>query len=165
MFLVVLKFVHIFFGVVGIGYGAWVLRGVLCGKLFKKWALLFLLCALITSASGLLFPLHGFLLVRWAAMSAVYVAGVAVFAWRRYGLAGIWSLLFALSTLLVLCLDVEVAIEHVFVKLLPTQPQPLFLISELMVMLLFVCLGLFTVKRYRASQVEPKVQPLVNECD
>jgi hypothetical protein len=73
MFLVVLKFVHIFFGVVGMGSGAWVLRGVLCGKLFKKWALLFLLCALITSASGLLFPLHDFLIVRWAAMSAVYV--------------------------------------------------------------------------------------------
>jgi len=165
MFLVVLKFVHGFFAVVGIASGLYVLKGVLNGKLFKKWAIVFLLCALVASATGLLFPFQHLVLVHWVSMLAVYVSGVSVLAWRKFSLNGIWALLFALSTLLVLCLDVEVTIEHVFVKLLPTQPQPLFLITELMVMLLFVCFGLFTVKRYRASQAEQKVQPLVNGCD
>jgi hypothetical protein len=142
-----------------------VLFGVLEGKLYKKWAGVFLKCALVASATGLLFPFHHFLPVHWAAMSAVYVSAVAVLAWRRYGLAGIWALIFALSTMLILCLDVEVAIEHAFVMLVPTQPKLLFLITELMVMLLFVGFGLFTVRRYRNPPVRLTVRPQVNRSN
>ncbi len=161
----ILKFVHVVSGVIAIGAGAWVLFGVLEGKLFKKWAVIFLQCSLAASVTGLLFPFHHFLFTHSFAMSAVYVSGVVVLAWRRYGLEGIWALVFALSTMLVLCLDVEVAIEHVFVMLIPTQPQLLFLITELMVMLLFAGFGLFTVRRYLNPLARSTVRPQVNGCN
>lgn len=165
MILQILKFVHIVFGAVGIGAGAWVLFGFLKGNLFKKWSVVFLKCSLVASATGLLFPFHHLLPVHGASMSAVYVSGVAILAWRKYRLAGIWALIFALSTMLVLCLDVGVAIEHVFVSLIPTQPKSLFLITELLVMLLFAGFGLFTVKRYRSPQVRLTIRPQVNGCN
>lgn len=153
----ILKFVHVVSGAIAIGAGAWVLFGVLKGKLFKKWASSFLKCALVASATGLLFPFHHYLPTHWIAMSAVYFSVVAVLAWRIYGLAGIWALLFALSTMLVWCLDVLVVIAHVFVILIPTQPT-LFLIMESIVILLYVGSGLFIVKRYRDWQVELMVR-------
>jgi hypothetical protein len=154
----ILKFVHVVSGAIAIGAGAWMLFGALEGKLFKKWAVIFLKCAVVASATGLLFPSHYFLPTHWVAMSAVYVSVVAVLAWRIYGLAGIWALLFALSTMLVWCLDVLVVIAHVFVMLIPTQPKLFLIIMESVVILLFAGFGLFIVKRYRYSQVEPMVR-------
>jgi hypothetical protein len=149
-----LKFIHVVSGAIAIGAGAWVLFGVLEGKLFKKWAVIFLKCALVASATGLLFPFHHFLPTHWVAMSTVYVSVVAVLAWRIYGLAGIGALLFALSAAFVWCLDVLVVIAHVFEMLIPTQHKLLLIIMESIVVLLFAGSGLFIVKRYRDSQVE-----------
>jgi hypothetical protein len=98
-------------------------------------------------------------------MSAVYVSGVAVLAWRRYRLAGIWALLFALSTMLVLCLDIFVVLAHIFEMLIPAQPKRLFLAMELMVLLLFGGLSLLTVRKHRESQAGPMVRPQVNGCN
>jgi Mn2+/Fe2+ NRAMP family transporter len=98
-------------------------------------------------------------------MSAVYVVGVAVLAWRRYHLADIWALILALNIMLVLCLDILVVIAHVFVMLIPPQPKLSFLITESIVMLLFVVLGIFTARKYRASQAGRTVQPMVNGCN
>lgn len=120
---------------------------------------------LIASVTGLLIPFHHFLPTHWAAISAVYVVGIAVLAWRRYGLEGIWALIFALSTMLVFCLNILVVIAHVFEMLIPTQPKLLFLITELMAMLLFAGFGLFTVRMYRNSQAEPTGRPQVNGCN
>jgi hypothetical protein len=98
-------------------------------------------------------------------MSAVYVAGVAVLAWCKYGLDGIWDLIFALSSRLVLCLDFLVAIAHVFNVLIPTQPKPFFLITELMAMLLFASLGLFIVRKYFNPPVRLAGRSQVNRCN
>lgn len=165
MILEILKFVHVVFGAVAIGAGARAVFGILKGKLFKKWTVVFLKCALVASVTGLLFPFHHFLPTHWAAMSAVYVSGVVVLAWRRYHLADIWALIFALSIMLVLCLDILVVIAHVFEMLIPPQHKLSFLITESMVMLLFVGLGIFAVRKYRASQTGPTVQPMVNGCN
>ena len=156
MILEILKFVHVVFGAVGIGAGAWILFGILEGSCSRGGPSSSSMRHLLASATGLLFHPQHFLPTQWAAMSAVYVSGVAVLAWRRYGLVGIWALIFVLSSMLVFCLDILVAIAHVFQTLIPTQPKPLFLITELMVMLLFIGVGLFTVKRYRDSQTRPR---------
>ena len=164
MVLVILRLVHVVFGAVGICAGAWVLFGILEGKLFKKWAGVFLNCALVASATGLLFLSHHFP-THWAAMCAVYVSGVAVLAWRRYGLAGIWALIFAWSSMLVLCLEILVVIAHGFHILNPTYPNQLFLTTESMVIALFIGFCIFTVKKYRDSQTRPKIRLQVHGCN
>lgn len=165
MIFTILRFVHAVSGVIAISAGAWMLFGLLEGKLYKKRVAVFFEFTVVASASGLLFPFHHFFPAHWAAMSAVYVSGVAVLAWRRYRLAGIWALFFELSTILVLCLDIFVVIAHIFGMLIPTQPKPLFLIMELIVLLLFAGLGLFTVKRHRDAEAGLAVRPQVNGCN
>jgi hypothetical protein len=149
MILGFLKFVHVAFGLIGLIAGTWVLFGMLAGEFLEKWAVIFLKCALAASVTGLLFPLHHFLPTHWAAMSAVYVSGVAVLAWRRYHLAGIWALVFALCIALVLYLNLLVAIAHVFGMLVLTHPRLLPPLIESMVTLLFAGFCIFAVKRYR----------------
>lgn len=161
----IVKLVHVVFGAVAIGAGAWVAFGILIGKLFEKWTVIFLKCALVASITGLLFPFYHFLPAHWAAMSAVYVSGVTVIAWRRYHLADVWALIFALSVMLVLCLDIFVVIAHVLEMLIPPQSRLPFLITESMAMLLFVVLGILIVRKYRASQAGPTVQPMANGCN
>lgn len=41
MILEILKFVHVVFGAVGICAGAWVVFGILKGKLLKKWTVIY----------------------------------------------------------------------------------------------------------------------------
>jgi hypothetical protein len=165
----ILKLVHILFGLIGIGAGTVVLLGMFTGELLDKWSAIFLKCALAVSVTGLLFPLHHVLPTHWAAMLEIYVSGVAILAWRRFRLAGIWAPAFALSMIFTLCLNILVAIAHVFdylpvfEMLAPTQPKLLFLITESMVMLLFAGLGIFTVKRYRNRPTSSTDRPQVNE--
>lgn len=165
MNLEILKLVHAVFGAVGIGAGAWAVFGILKGKLFKKWTVVFLKCASIACVTGLMFPFHHLLPTHWIAMSAVYVSAVAALAWCRHRLVDIWALIFALSIMLALCLNILVVIAHVFEMLIPPQPKLSFLITESMVMLLFVGLGIFTVRKYRTSQAGPIVRPMVNGCN
>lgn len=165
MILEILKFVHIIFGAAGVYAGARMAFSILTGSPLKRWPLTFLKCALVTSATGLLFPFHHFLPTHGAAMSAVYVSGAAVLAWRKYHLSGHWALLFMLSTMLVFCLDILAVIAHVFGMLIPAQPMPLFLITECMVMLLFAGLGLLTVRRYHNPPARSTGRPQVKECN
>ncbi len=149
MILGFLKFVHIVFGLIGLVAGIWVLFGMLAGEFLEKWAVIFLKCALAASVTGLLFPFHHFLPTHWAAMLGIYTSGIAVLAWRRYHLAGIWALVFVLCIAFVLCLDVLVVIAHIFGMLALTHPRLLFPVIESIVTLLFAGFCIFTVKRYR----------------
>jgi len=149
MILEILKSVHFVSGVVGICAGAWVVFGILTEKLVEKWIFLFLRCALTASVTGLCFPFDHLLPTHWAAISAVYVSALAVLSLQRYGLAGIWAPVFALSIMLVLCLDVLVAIAHVFDMLAPRQPKVLPILCELMVVVVCAGLGIFIQERYQ----------------
>lgn len=145
----ILKYVPTVSGMIAIGAGAGALFGILQGKIFKKWICIFLKSSLVTSAMGLLFAFHQFHPAYWVSMFAVYVAGMAILAWRRYCLAGIWALLFALSILLVWCLDLYIAVQQLFELLIPTHSM-LFLFLESTVLLLFVGFCIVFVKRYCA---------------
>lgn len=154
MLLTILKIVYAAFGLTAIGAGLVVLFAIPIGKLLRKWTTVFLESTLGACVTGLLFPLHLFLPTHGAAMLAIYVAGVAVLAWRKFNLACGWALTFALCIIFILCLDILVAIMHGF-EYLPlfgilssTSPTLLFLITESTVILLFMGIGIFTARKY-----------------
>jgi hypothetical protein len=149
MILGFLKFIHVTFGLIGLVAGTRVLFGMLAGVFLEKWVVIFLKCALAASVTGLLFPFHHFLPTHWAAMLGIYTSGIAILAWRRYYLAGIWALVFVLCIAFVLCLDVLVAIAHIFGMLVFTHHKLLFPLIESMVTLLFAGFCIFAVTRYR----------------
>jgi hypothetical protein len=150
----ILQFVYFVSGAVAIASGAWVQFGVVQGKLFRKWALVFFKSALVACVTGLLLHFPHLHPADWVALVTVYVSAVAVLAWRRFLLAGVWALLFALSAMAVWCLNLFVVLAHVFEMLIPTQFR-LFHLAESAVLLLFVALGGLIVKRYRETADGP----------
>lgn len=165
MILEILKLINAVTGAAGFFVGTRVVVDILARKPLHRWPIVFLKCALIASATGLLLSFHQLDPAHWAAMSSVYVAGAAILALRRYRLSGIWSLFFELSIMLVLYLNIVVGIAHLFEMLIPAQPKSLFLITELMVMLLFAGFGLFAVRRYRNPPVRLTARSQVNGCN
>lgn len=159
MILGILRFVHVVFGLIAIGAGVLVLYGMFLGRLLNKGVVIFLKCALAVSVTGLLFPFHSFLPTHWAAMLGIYLSGMAVLAWRKFHLAGGWSLVFALSIIILLCLNIAVSIAHIFrfmpifKTLAPTQSKLLFFVSELIAMLPFAGLCIFAFKRFRKRSI------------
>jgi hypothetical protein len=153
-----LKFLHVVFGLIGIGSGIIVLLGAfITGELFQKWAGTFLKCALATSVTGLLFPCSHFLPTHRAAILGIYVAALAILAWRKFHLAGVWSLIFAVSVIGILGLDISVAIVHAFTfipalrVLSSNQSKSPFLATEITSALFFLALGIFAIKRFHAK--------------
>ena len=150
----ILGFVYAVFDLFAIGAGTIVLFGLFTGELIDKWATLFLECVLATSVTGLLFPLHDFTLVQRCSMLSVYVAGMAVLAWRKFHLSGLWCSIFALTITIVLYLNVVVAIDEVFelmsrfTGLAPEQSEQTLWATQFLVMLLFAVIGTFAVKGF-----------------
>ncbi len=154
MVLSFLTFIHVLCGLAGIGSGAIVLLGMLKGELFEKSATLFLSCSLVVSVTGFLFPCSHLLPTHGAAVFVIYVAAMAIPAWRMFYLVGIWNSIFVLSIIIILGLDTLVAVAHAFTftpalrELAPTQTELPFLVTEFAIMLVFVVLGTFAVKRF-----------------
>ena len=150
----ILGFVYAVCDLFAIGAGTIVLFGLFNGELIDKWAALFLKCALATSVTGLLFPLHDFTLVESFSMLSVYASGMAILAWRKFHLSGVWCSTFALTITIVLYLNVVVAIDQVFEQmsrftgLAPAQSELTSRATQILVMLLFAVIGIVAVKRF-----------------
>jgi hypothetical protein len=148
----ILTFINIALVLTAIVSGTKVLVGLLTGELFDKWAVLFLKCSLVASVAALLFQFHHLLPVQKASMLSVYTAGIAILAWRKYHLAGIWQPVFALSTAIVLYLNVLVAVtqilSHTQLPDGPAQLRPAFLVTQIFIAILFVGFGIRALKEF-----------------
>ena len=102
----VLFWINFAFGVLAVGYGAIVLRGVLRGTLRYKWPARFLACSLLASLAGLLPFTFRLAPMQHICMISVYCSAVAIAAWLKFRLFGIWRAVFAFSVTAVLYLDV-----------------------------------------------------------
>jgi len=149
-----LRFVYTVCDLLAIGAGTKVLFGLLTGELIEKWAVLFLRCTLAASVIGLFFPLDDFVLVQRRSMLTVYVSGVAILAWRKFHLSGVWHSIFALTITTVLYLNVVVAIDQAFEQMLrftrlaPAQFELTSGATQCVVMVVFAVIGIVAVKRF-----------------
>jgi hypothetical protein len=152
----ILRFVYAVCDLLAIGAGTKVLFGLLTGELIEKRAVLFLRCTLAASVIGLFFPFDDFALVQRCSMLAVYVSGVAILAWRKFHLSGVWHSIFALTITTVLYLNVVVAIDQVFeqmfrfTRLAPAQFELTSRATQCVVMVLFAVIGIVAVKRFHS---------------
>ncbi len=83
---------------------------------------------------------------------------IAIVARYPRHLEGAWRWIYIVCAMLALYLNVFVAVFQAFLKipavkaLAPTQKEPPFLVAQIIVVLIFVVLGIFAVKKFR---VEP----------
>ena len=153
--------VHVVISLVAIISGFVVLSGFLRGKQLNRWAAFFLATTAATSITGFLFPFERFLPSHAVGIVSLVVLPVALFA--RYGrrLAGRWRSIYVVSAMLLLYLNVFVLIVQAFQKvpalkeLAPTQSEPPFSLTQLLVLVLFVLATVIAAIRFRKEIPEP----------
>jgi hypothetical protein len=143
--------IQVALGFLAIGSGAVVLRGLLRVTLSGHRVVRFLECSLIASLACLL-PLTRHLLpIQGICMLSVYCAGVAVLAWRKFRLAGLWRSVFAFSIVAVLYLNVVSVSIQVFnhsplFAMAVTESGSHFQIAQLFLASAFAALGVLSAR-------------------
>jgi hypothetical protein len=152
-------FVHVLLSLVGILSGFIVMLGLLASKPLDGWTAVFLATTVLTSVTGFFFPYHGFLPSYALGIISLIVLAIAVYA--RYGrhLAGHWRRTYVITSMIALYLNVFVLIVQLFRKvpalnaMAPTQSEPPFKITQLVVLAIFVMLTIATAIRFHGETV------------
>ncbi len=151
--------IHVVISLIGILSGLVVLFGMLVGKRFNGWTALFLATTVLTSVTGFFFPFHGITPAIVVGIISLVLLAVAIFA--RYGrhLAGAWGKSYVITAVIALYLNVFVLIVQSFLKIpafkeiAPTQNDPPFKLTQLVVLVVFIALGVVAAIRFRSEAV------------
>lgn len=147
--------IHVVISLLGIGSGLVVVYGLLTGRRLNGWTAFFLATTVATSVTGFGFPFERLLPSHKVGIISLVVLAVAILA--RYGrrLAGAWRWIYVVSAVMALYLNVFVGIVQAFQNvpslkaLAPTQSEPPFLLTQLVVLALFIGLAVMAALRFR----------------
>lgn len=148
-------FIHVLISLLGIGSGFIVLYGLLVGKPLNGWTAFFLATTVATSVTGFGFPFDHLLPSHKVGIISLVALAVAILARYAFHLSGGWRRTYVISAMLSLYLNVFVLVAQAFMKvpalkaLAPTQSEPPFLVTQLVVLVLFVVLIVFAAKGFR----------------
>ena len=157
--------VHVVISLVGILSGFIVLFGMLTAKRLNGWTALFLATTVATSVTGFFFPFHGITPGIVVGIISLVVLAVAIFARYARNLAGAWRNTYVISAVLALYLNVFVLIVQSFLKIpalkeiAPTQNDPPFKLTQLVVLVVFIALGVVAAIRFRSEAVRHVPDP------
>jgi hypothetical protein len=154
--------IHVAISLLGIGAGFIVMYGLLTGRRLGGWTALFLASTVATSVTGFGFPRTHFGPPHWIGVISLVVLTVAIIARYVRHLVGAWRWLYVICAVLAFYLNVFVGVVQAFQKvsflkaLAPTQSEPPFLLTQLVVLALFVALAIVAAIRFR---IEPMRTP------
>jgi hypothetical protein len=148
--------VHVLLSLVGIASGFVVMSGLLSRSERGGWTL-FLVTTVATSATGFGFPVDRVLPSHLIGVLSLAILAIAIVA--RYGLSlrSAWRWIYVICGTIALYLNLFVGIVQAFLKvpalhaLAPQQTEPPFIVTQVMVMLPFVLLTIFAVKRFHGT--------------
>ena len=148
---------HVLISLLGLLAGLVVAGGLVAGKRLDGWTGLFLLMTAATSVTGFGFPVEHVLPSHVVGVISLVVLAVTILA--RYGkhLAGSWLGIYVVGAVLAVYLDFFVLIAQLFLRLpalmaaAPTQKEPPFVITQVLVLALFVWVGGAAVRGFRGE--------------
>jgi hypothetical protein len=151
--------IHVVLSLVGIFAGLIVAGGFVAGKRLDGWTGLFLVSTVLTNVTGFGFPFVSLLPSHIVGIISLIVLAVVIVAryWKR--LAGAWHGVFVVGSVLALYLNVFVLLAQLFLRLpaliaaAPAQKEPPFLVTQLVVLALFIWLGQAARRGFRAESV------------
>lgn len=147
--------VHVVVSLLAILSGVIVVVGMLSGRPLKGLTLFFLAATILTSVTGFLFPFTNFGPSHVVGVISLVALTVAVLGLYGFHLRGSWRWLYIGAAVLALYLNVFVGVVQAFQKLsflqplAPTQSEPVFLVSQIVVLALFGLLGFVAIRSYR----------------
>jgi hypothetical protein len=148
---------HVIVSLIGIVAGLVILYGLLLAGLSGVWTAVFLVTTILTSVTG--FPLapFGFDPPRAVGVISLVLLALAVAAYYAFQLAGWWRWIFVATAVAALYLNVFVLVAQSFMKLpflkalAPTQSEPPFIVTQIIVLLASVALGVRAAIRFRPA--------------
>ena len=149
---------HTVLSLVAILAGLFVAKGLLRNQPMPGWTTLFLSTAVLTTATGFLFPFRGFTPALGTGVVSTLVLAITLYALYGKHLAGTWRWLYIVGAVVSLYLNVFVLVVQLFLKvpalhaLAPTQKEPPFGIAQGLVLLVFVAIGFLAVRRFRPAR-------------
>ena len=149
--------IHVVLSLVGLVAGLVVAGGLAGGRRLDRWALVFLVTTVLTSVTGFGFPFVTLLPSHIVGIvSLVVLAGVIVAQYVKH-FAGAWRRSYAVGVVLATYLNTFVLITQLFRRLpalivaAPTQSEPPFAITQVLVLVLFVWLAVVADKGFSAA--------------
>jgi hypothetical protein len=150
-------FLHVVISLVGIMTGFIVVALMLQNAPLAGWNGFFLTATILTSVTGFFFPLTAIGPPHIVGAISLVVLAVALFALYGRKLAGPWRVVYVVSAVLALYLNVFVGVVQSFAKvtylnkLAPTGSEPPFGVAQAIVLILFVVIGFLATRRYHPA--------------
>jgi hypothetical protein len=146
--------IHVILSLIGIVSGLIVLGGLLSGRALGGFTALFLATTILTSVTGFPLPPFGFDPPRAVGILSLVLLAIAVGAYYLFHVAGWWRWVYVVTAMAALYLNCFVLVFQGFLKvqalhdLAPTQSEPPFLVAQGAVLIIFVLLGFFAVRKF-----------------
>jgi hypothetical protein len=159
MILEIYTLLHVIISLIGIFSGLVVLFGLLSAKHLDGWTKWFLITTVLTSVTGFFFPFQGFTPAIGVGIISLLVLAVAIYARYPRQLAGHWRWIYVVTAVIALYFNVFVAVVQAFEKMpglkvmAPTQTEPPFKLTQLVVLTLFIVLGIVAAIRFRNEPI------------
>ena len=147
--------IHVLISLAGIASGFVAMYGFLTNKRLDGWTAAFLTTTALTSLTGFLFPFMGMTPAIMVGIISLVVLAIAIVI--RYPLHLAWRKTYVIAACAALYFNVFVLVVQSFEKvsalkaIAPTQKEPPFAIAQLAVLVLFVVLTTFAVKKFRTE--------------
>jgi hypothetical protein len=151
--------IHVVLSLAGIVAGLVVAGGLAAGTRLDRWAAVFLVTTVATSATGFGFPFTAFLPSHAVGIVSLVVLAVVIVAQYVKHFAQAWRPIYAVGVVFATYLNTFVLVTQLFRRLpalivaAPHQSEPPFAITQGLVLALFVRLGVAAVKGFRAELV------------
>ena len=145
---------HVVISLIGIATGLIVLYGLLTAKRLDGLTAIFLLTTVLTSVTGFGFPFEHLLPSHKVGIISLVLLAIAILARYALHLAGAWRWIYVVSATMALYLNCFVLVVQSFEKvpalraMAPTQSEPPFLVAQVIVLVVFIVLGVFAVKKF-----------------
>jgi hypothetical protein len=149
--------IHTVLSLIGIVSGLVVAGGLASGRLLDRWALVFLVTTALTSVTGFGFPFVTLLPSHIVGIVSLVVLAAVIVAQYVKHFAGAWRRLYSAGVVLATYLNTFVLVTQLFRRLpaliaaAPTQSEPPFAITQILVLGLFIWLGVAADKAFRAA--------------
>jgi hypothetical protein len=157
--IVTLTLTHVGLSLLGLGTGLVVVGGLISGVALDGWIGVFLVTTVLTNITGFGFPTVTLLPSHYVAVLSLLILPVAIAAFYWKHLAGPWRNVFVVTVVLALYFNVFVLIAQLFrrvpglIAAAPTQNSPVFLVTQLLALILFLWVGRAALKGFREKPV------------
>jgi hypothetical protein len=151
--------IHVVLSLIGIFAGLVVVGGLVAGKRLDGWTGVFLVTTVLTNVTGFGFPFVTLVPSHIVGILSLVVLAIVIVARYWKHLAGAWHGVYVVGAVLALYLNVFVLLVQLFRRLpalivsAPTQKEPPFLVTQLVVLALFIWLGWAARRGFRAESV------------